>query len=154
MIYYFGTLKGSQTGDRANDTCHVYSNPKNPTICPVIDLDKYFFYHTDILTTNSKLFPGNHQYERFLDIFHKIIHNNLEEFQSLGVEKGTLGSHSVSKGATKIVASGCAVSTLMDSICLRACSVMGRIKYRYIHYEKAGDQFVGRSVTNISLLET
>ena len=29
---------------------------------------------------------------------------------------------------------------------------MGPIKDQYIHYEKAGDQFVGRSVTGISLL--
>ena len=31
---------------------------------------------------------------------------------------------------------------------------MGPIKYRYINYEKAGDQFVGRSVTGISSLTT
>ena len=42
----------------------------------------------------------------------------------------------------------------MSSICLRACWSMGPIKYQYIHYEKAGDKFVGRSVTGISLLTT
>ena len=30
LIYYFGTSKGNQTGDRANDTWHVYPNPNNP----------------------------------------------------------------------------------------------------------------------------
>ena len=78
LINYFGTLKGNQTGDRSNDPWHVYSNPKNPTICPVLALDKYFFSHPDILTTDSKLFPSNHQYEIFLNIFHRIINNNLE----------------------------------------------------------------------------
>ena len=29
---------------------------------------------------------------------------------------------------------------------------MGPVKDRYIHYEKAGDQFVGRTVTGISSL--
>ena len=40
----------------------------------------------------------------------------------------------------------------MASICLRACWSMGSIKDRYIHYEKAGDEFVGRTVTGISWL--
>ena len=80
LVYYFGTLKGNQTEDRSNDPWNMYSNPKNPTICPVLALDKYFFSHPNILTTNSKLFPGNHQYEIFLKISHRIINNNLEEF--------------------------------------------------------------------------
>ena len=97
FIYYFVTLKGNQTGDKANYLWHVYSNPENPKICPVLAMDKYFFSHPKILTTNSKLFPGNHQYEIFLNIFHKIINDNLKELQSLGVDKGMLGSHSFRK---------------------------------------------------------
>ena len=154
LIYYFGTSKGNQTGDRANDPWHVYSNLKNPKICPVLDLAKYFFSHPEILITNPKLFPGNYQYERFLKIFHRIINNNLEEFQSLGVEKGTLGSHSIRKGAITIVASGCTIYPPMASVCLRACWSMVPIKDWYIHYEKAGDKFLGRSVTGIYSLTT
>ena len=80
LIYYFGTSKVNQTGDRANDPWNVYSNPNDPTIFPVLDLAKYFLSHPNILTTNSKLFPGNHQYERFSNISHRIINKNLEEF--------------------------------------------------------------------------
>ena len=78
LVYYFGTSKVNQTVDRSNDTWHVYSNPNNPTIFPVLNLAKYFFSHLDILTTNSKLFTGNHQYEIFLKIFRKIINDNIE----------------------------------------------------------------------------
>ena len=91
---------------------------------------------------------------KFLKIFHKIININIEDFQSLGVEKGMVGYLTVSKGAIKIVASGCTVSSPMASICLRDCWSMGPIKYQYIHYEKVGDKFVGRSVTSIYLLTT
>ena len=154
MIFYFGISKGNQRGDRANDHWHVYSNTKNPTICTVIDLAKYLLSKTDILTTNSKLFTGNYQYEIFYKIFLKIINKNLEEFQSLGVEKGTLGAYSVRKGAIRIVSSVCNVSPPMTSICLRACWSMVSIKDQYIHYEKAGDQFVGHSVNGISSLKT
>ena len=67
LIYYFGTLKGNQTGDRANDPWHVYSNLKNPTICPVFALAKYFFSYPNILTTNSKIFPGTISMKYFED---------------------------------------------------------------------------------------
>ena len=40
LIYYFGTSIGNQTGDRSNNPWHVYSNPKNPTIFPVLALAK------------------------------------------------------------------------------------------------------------------
>ena len=41
------------------------------------------------------------------------------------------------------------VSPPMASICLRASWGMGPIKDRYIYYEKAGDEYVGRSVSGI-----
>ena len=40
LIFYFGNSKGNQTGDRANGPWHVYSNPNNPTIFPVLALAK------------------------------------------------------------------------------------------------------------------
>ena len=32
LIYYFVTSKGNKMGYRANDTWHVYLNPKNPNL--------------------------------------------------------------------------------------------------------------------------
>ena len=57
---------------------------------------------------------------------------------------------SVRKAAITIFASGCTVSKTMDYVCLRACGSMGPIKDWYTHYEKVGDKFAGRSVTDIS----
>ena len=119
LIIYFVNLKGNKTGERANDPWHVYSEPKNPIIFPIIYLDKYLLSHPDILTTNSNLFPGNYQYEIFLNIFHKTVNGNIEEFQPLGVEKGTLVDRSFSNGAINIVAGGCTVSPPMYSFFLR-----------------------------------
>ena len=87
---------------------------------------------------------------RFIKIFHRVIKENIDEFRLLGVDEHTLGSHSCRKGAITIVSTGCTVSPPMASICLRAGWSMGNVKDRYIHYEKAGDQFCGRSLTGIS----
>ena len=62
------------------------------------------------------------------------------------MKAGDLGSHSTRKGAITLVAAGCTVYPPMSSICLRACWIMGNDKDRYIHYEKAGYKFVGRTL--------
>ena len=87
-----------------------------------------------------------------MKIFNKIIHDNIHDFRALGVEEKSLGSHSCRKGAITLCSSGCTVSPSMASICLRACWSMGPVKDRYVHYEKAGDQFCGRTATSISSL--
>ena len=92
------------------------------------------------------------KYEIFVKKIHKVIRENKEEFEKLGVKPGGLGSHSTRKGSITLVCSGCTVSPPMSLICLRECWSMGNVKDRYIHYKKAGDQFCGRSVTGISSL--
>ena len=39
----------------------------------------------------------------------------------------------------------------MVSICLRAMWSMGHVKERYLQYEKAGDQYLGRVVTGLDV---
>ena len=128
LIFYFGTSKGNQTGERSIYPWHVYSNTSNPTIFSVLYLAKYLLSNLDILTTNYPIFPGNCQYEIFLKIFHKVIKDNFDHFQPLGVEKGIIGAHSIIKGAITIVVTGCIVSPPMASICLRVGWSMGPIK--------------------------
>ena len=117
LILYFGTLKGNLNRERSSDPWNVYSNLKNPKICLVLALDEYLFSNPDILTTNSHLFTGYCKYERFRK---KVIKDNFDRFQPLGVEKGMLGAYSIRKRAIYIVATICTVSPPMASIFLRA----------------------------------
>ena len=41
IIFYFGTSKVNQTGEISSDPWHVYSNPNNRSISPVLALAKY-----------------------------------------------------------------------------------------------------------------
>ena len=157
LLFYFGKSKSDQEGDRSGHPWHVYSNPNEPELCPVLALSKYLLSNPSLLLKNNeggggKLFPGNYQYDRFMKIFHKVIYDNKETFRALGVEEKSLGSHSCRKGAITLCSSGCTVSPPMAAICLRACWSMGPVKDRYIHYEKAGDQFCGRTAIAISSL--
>ena len=89
-------------------------------------------------------------YDRFIKTFHRVIEDNIDDFKYLGVQEHTLGSHSCRKGGITLLSTGCTASPPMASICLRAGWSMGNVKDRYIHYEKAGDQYCGRCVTGIS----
>ena len=154
MIVYFSSLenKNKQPGDASDRPWHVYSNPNSPHLCPVLDLAKYILIHPDLLQEGSPLFPGDSYYERFVKKIHKVIRENKEEFEKLGVKPGDLGSHSTRKGSITIVCYGFTVSPPLSLICLWACWSMGNVKDRYTHYKKAGDQCFGRSVTGISYL--
>ena len=152
LVFFFGKTKGDQTGENSNSPWHVYSNPFEPSLCPVVALGKYLLSNPDLIKSDGPLFPGNDQYNRFIKIFNKVIEDNQDEFRLLGVDDKSLGSHSTRKGAITVVSTGCTVSPPMASICLRAGWSMGNVKDRYIHYEKAGDQYCGRAVTGISSL--
>ena len=89
-----------------------------------MDLAKYLLTHPDLLQEGSPLFPDDSQYERFIKSFHKVILENKEEFEKLGVKPGDLGSHSTRKGSITLVCSRRTVYPPMSSICLRACWIM------------------------------
>ena len=128
LILYFGTSKGNQTTERHFDPWHVYSKPKDPTICPVLALGKYLSSNPDILTTNSPLFMGNCQYKRFLKYFTNSSRTIFDRFHPLRVEKEMIGAHSIRKGAITIVDTGWTISPTMASICLRYGWSIGPIK--------------------------
>ena len=36
LVFYFSKKKGDQSGEKSGDPWQVYSNPKNPELCPVL----------------------------------------------------------------------------------------------------------------------
>ena len=52
LVFYFTKTKGDHSGDKSVDPWHVYLNPKNPELCPVLALEKYLFSHPDLLNGN------------------------------------------------------------------------------------------------------
>jgi len=100
---------------------------------------------------SGRLFPGGNQYDRFMDCLHRIIDKYRDDFFSLGISAGDLGSHSARKGACSYASAGTTVSPPIVSICLRAMWSMGQVKERYLQYEKAGDQYLGRVVSGLDV---
>jgi len=84
-MVFFAKSKRNQTGEGTEKPWHVYSNPDNPEVFPVLGLAKYIFSNPEVIKKNGKLFPSEHQYNRFIGIFNRVIIDNAETFRSLGV---------------------------------------------------------------------
>ena len=63
-------------------------DPNSPHLCPVLSLKKNLLSHPDLLKNGFPLFLGDSQYERLIKIFHKVIRENKDIFEKLGVESG------------------------------------------------------------------
>jgi hypothetical protein len=152
VIFQFAKSKGMQDGEDHVGPWHVYANALKPELCPLLAMAKYLFTYPDILSSNSSLFPGSSQYERFNDEFHELLKVHANDLAALGVEQGDLGTHSTRKGVATAVSSGSTMAPPIVSLCIRAGWVMGGVKDRYLKYESAGDQFVGRCAACLDIL--
>ena len=148
LILFLPITKTNQEGVDRSIPWHIFANPKAPEICCIHALAIYLFTNPQLLMGDARLFPGTRQYNRYIEIISKTIANNRQELEQFG-NISNLGSHSIRKGAASYCASGSTISPPIVSICLRANWSIGGSKERYLKFENAGDQFVGRMVSGL-----
>ncbi|CAM9207214.1 unnamed protein product [Phaeothamnion confervicola] len=122
-----------------------------PEICPFLGLGLYLLSFRVGGQENRRLFPGNDQYQRFSSFLGRKAQERSGELAAFGVKPADIGTHSARKGSATYVASGSTACPPMPAICMRAGWSMGSIQDRYIRYESAGDQYVGRTVSGLPL---
>lgn len=61
------------------------------------------------------------------------------------------GTHSIRKGVATFAGSGSTGGPSIASVCLRVGWALGGVQDRYIRYEAAGDQYLGRVVAGLPL---
>jgi hypothetical protein len=158
LIVFLRKTKTDQEGANSKIPYHLYANPIEPCLSVVLALGVYLLTNPGLLVNSAgraggKIFPAEFQYSRYSKILSRVISENKEEFERIGVKEGTIGSHSARKGAATLAASGCTVSPSMASICNRAQWKMGGTRDKYIKFENAGDQFLGRCLTGLNSLQ-
>jgi hypothetical protein len=150
LVFDIGPTKTDQEGKQNIDhPFHIYSCPENPAICTVLAMAEHLICRPQILKGQCRLFEGSNQYEHFCSIFRGIVQDSRykQGFIDRGLDPKYFGTHSMRKGAVSFVASGITSSPPIASICIRANWKMPGVMNRYIKYESAGDQYVGRCVS-------
>jgi hypothetical protein len=143
--------KGDQEGAKCFPR-HVYANPLNPFICPVLALAlltfskpfKHDFHIENEERKNFPLFEGTNIEGRFCEIFRTTVKalNDNEESQ-LGAKKDVIGTHSARKGAASYC-SGMVSGPSTVQVFLRAGWSLGNVQDRYLFSGNGGDQLTGR----------
>ena len=126
LLVCIAKAKHDQEGEGAKTPWHIYANPCNPYICPVLALGLYLFSHPLLITNNNSfLFTGNSQYRRYTQVLKRAIALDEENFRRYGVQTELFGSHSLQKGSATFAGSGSTMAPSMASICNRAGWKMG-----------------------------
>ena len=148
LVVDMSVHKGDQTGEKITPK-HVYANPFQPEICPILALALHIF-STSLRMDNddsSLLFLGT-PYE----LFTKWLHWALTLIPDLGFDIGDYGTHSFRKGVASYVASFINGPSII-AIFLRAGWSLGPVQDRYITYSDGGDQLCGRVCCGLNFTE-
>ena len=110
LIFQFAKSKELPNSEDHIGPWHVYANPLQPNICPFLAMAIYLFSYPDILSSNSSLFPGRSQNDRFCKEFQCVLDDFNDDLGMYGFEPTNLGTHSTRKGVATSICSGCTMS--------------------------------------------
>ncbi|RLN82097.1 hypothetical protein BBJ28_00019028 [Nothophytophthora sp. Chile5] len=114
---------------------HLFANPTAPSMCWITALGVYLACHPS--QGEALLFPGAEEIQRF--------RGALAEH----CERASFGTHSIRKGVATFACSGSICGPSLVSVFRRCDWSLGKIQDRYLRYETAGDQFLGRVVAGL-----
>jgi len=148
LLIFFANEKTDQTQSKPGDPRHIYANPYQPAICPILSLGIFFLVIDITSSPGNFVFSGESQYCRF--------QNSLSQFvkaQMLGHGLDSFGTHSIRKGSATYTSSGCTSCPPFIAVSNRAGWALGGVTSIYLQYQAAGDQYVGRTVCGLNPLD-
>jgi hypothetical protein len=100
--------KTDPTGDNCQYPRHIFANPTEPLVCPVLCLIMYFstcFSGGVHFTENATICPGTLQEHCFSRFLNCILKEHEVEVKALGYDVSQIGSHSIQKCAASYITS-------------------------------------------------
>jgi hypothetical protein len=150
MVINVPKHKGDQSGEGLGMDKHIYANPSNPEICPLLSLAVLIFCkHRTNDRRSHKLFVGDQSENRFVKILQnilKLVSNNIALVSYLA----NIGTHSNRKGGASYVLGLCDIISAVQ-VYLRAGWSLGNVQDRYIFGGAGADQLVGRAVAGLPI---
>lgn len=146
VVFY--KSKTDQGGMKRRDPKHIYANPMEPTTCVMLALAVCLSCNPTLV--NGFLFPGSNQRDRFGKTLQRLV-GVINDSGGEMISINEIGTHSIRKGAAPFACSGSTSGPSIVSVCIRCGWSIGHVLKRYMHYEKAGDQFLGRVIAGLPL---
>ena len=146
MVITEQATKSDQGGERIFGK-HLYANPLNPTVCPILAIAVSIFMRPG--TGSMLLFPGTNSKDRFGNLLHVMLEaSDSAQKSTLGCEVEDIGLHSTRKGSATM----CLGQVAGPSPCqvfIRMNHSLGDLRDRYIFQGEGGDQLCGRMVVGL-----
>jgi hypothetical protein len=129
---------------------HIYANPLEPAICPILALAVLVFCSGFRPPDGrQQLFVGKDSKGRFAHQLHELVHGLSDsEKDRLGCAPEDIGTHSERKGSSTYCLGQVAGPTPV-SVFLRMGQSLGQLKDRYIFAGEGADQLCGRMVSGL-----
>lgn len=135
--------KNDQDGAKSADPKHIYANPLEPHICPILSLAILAFSTSYRLDGSRALLFGPNAANNFSKWMIGVLREHKDELARSGHDISELGTHSFHKGVGTFL-SGSPDGPNVVTIYLRAGWSLGPVQSRYLFTSKGGDQHVGR----------
>ncbi|KAH9114255.1 hypothetical protein AeMF1_011636, partial [Aphanomyces euteiches] len=145
MLIRFGKMKNDQEG-KMNWPRHVYANPHEPAICPVLSLALAVFSRRSLCEGASTLLFGSNANETFATWLRLACSLFRDDMAAVGLNSADIGTHSFRKGVSTAI-SNTLGGPQPHSVWLRAGWSLGSVQGRYIFAGAGGDQHVGRAAS-------
>jgi hypothetical protein len=145
--------KADQGGERT-DPKHCYANPFKPYACVVTSLGIYFAIYGPPKSVRDLVFEGNRQHDRFVEAVRRVLESNVrmkQEMERLGIKVEDIAAHSFRKGGRSYAQGGTTGGPSTPSILLRGLWALEGMDKKYVRYEAAADQFIGRILAMLDI---
>jgi hypothetical protein len=149
LVIKIGRVKNDQDAKNMHPR-HIYANPVNPSICPILSLALLVFCKPFSYSGSSRQVFGESGQSRFSEWLGKIAQTCQEAIVAMGLILTDIGTHSFRKGVATALSSYPGGPSAI-SIWLRAGWSLGAVQSRYIFEGAGGDQFVGRAATGLDI---
>ncbi|RHX98200.1 hypothetical protein DYB36_006147 [Aphanomyces astaci] len=142
LVVQYAFTKSDQVGKNCTPR-HIFANPGNPAICPILSLAVLIFTRGTQRGRSTNLVFGENAGERFSAWLSKTCELHSAAMSSFGVLVKDIGTHSFRKRVASELSNTPGGPEAVN-VWLRAGWTLGSVQGRYIFAGSGGDQLVGR----------
>ena len=136
LVINISRMKNDQEGKNSFPR-HIYANPENPAICPILSLALLVFTKFTRSGSSRLLLPEKSQ-DRFSEWLKRTCTTNEANLLAMGLVLDEIGTHSFRKGVATTLSSDPGGPSSI-AIWLRAGWSLGSVQSRYIFQVPEGD---------------